>query len=190
MGDDRKQPWVSSTSQQSLAPDTERTVPLESVSQDAGLTPVPQGRRHIDSPGTRAFSAVVTGEPNAGSSPQPGHQAQADSQHSHPESLERKQQRPSPAREVDVKVEAQPLRRALPSPNSGEQTLQSMMRPDLVTHGVSDARRFLSIERELSEDSAAIKFLEKRLHRLEKDSRVALALAVFALLLAAVAFIV
>lgn len=68
-------------------------------------------------------------------------------------------------------------------------TLQSMIRPDLMNHGMSDPRRFLSIERELSESSAAVKFLEKRLNRIEKDSRIALALAGVAVLLAVLSFV-
>ena len=64
-----------------------------------------------------------------------------------------------------------------------------MIRPDLMNHGMSDPRRFLSIERELSESSAAVKFLEKRLNRIEKDSRIALALAGVAVLLAVLSFV-
>jgi len=189
MGDDRKQPWVSHISQQSAVPDTERTAPFDPLSQDAGLTPVPQARRNMGAPGTLAFSTTAAVEPTTRSSPQQT-QSSTDSQHSHPESLEREHMRPAAARELDMQTQAQPVRRLISPQNSGEPTLQSMMRPDLMPHGVSDPRRFLSIERELSEDSAAIKFLEKRLNRLEKDSRVALALAGFALLLAIIAFIV
>lgn len=99
---------------------------------------------------------------------------------------------PAPARELDVRTLAEPLRfdQSVPAQEGGHHTtLQSMIRPDLLNHGMSDPRRFLSIERELSENSAATRFLEKRLNRAEKDSRVALALAGLALLLAVLSYV-
>lgn len=174
MGDENKQPWVSSFGQQPAVPDTERTVMVDPISQDAAVTPVPVARRNLGSTGTLAFS-TVTGEP--------------DTHTAHPESLLREQKRPLPARELDMQAMNQPVRRLASPQNNGDPTLQSLMRPDLLVHTVSDPRRFLSIERELSETSAANKFLEKRLTRLEKDSRIALALAVFSLLLAVIGFI-
>ena len=98
----------------------------------------------------------------------------------------------APARELDLHAPAQPLESTPSIPvqeGTHNTTLQSMIRPDLMSHGLSDPRRFLSIERELSESSAAVKFLEKRLNRIEKDSRVALALAGLALLLAVVSYV-
>ena len=101
--------------------------------------------------------------------------------------------RPAPAaRELDLHAPAAALgsAQAAPAQEGGHHTtLQSMIRPDLMNHGLSDPRRFLSIERELSENSAATRFLEKRLNRAEKDSRVALALAGVALLLAALSYV-
>lgn len=175
MGDESKQPWVSNFGQQPAVPDTERTVMADPVSQDAAVTPMPVARRDLGSTGTLTFATVVAGE--------------ADIHTVHPESLLREQKRPEPARELDMQTLAQPVKRLVNPQNNGDPTLQSLMRPDLLVQTVSDPRRFLSIERELNETSAANKFLEKRLNRLEKDSRLALGLAAFAILLAVVGFL-
>jgi hypothetical protein len=97
--------------------------------------------------------------------------------------------RPAPARELAAPKNAAEKNAQKPDEEGSHTTMQSMIRPDLMAHGIADPRRFLSIERELSELSAAIKFLEKRLHRGEKDSRIALALAGLAVLLAVLGYL-
>jgi len=196
MGNDRNQPWVSGLGQPAAAPDTERTAPFDAASQEAGLTPVPQARRNIGPTGTLAFSAVIVSDPTKSFSAEESEapalaslHTQTETSRSHPESQEREQQRPLAAQELDMQALPHLVRHVVNPQATGETTLQSMMRPDLMPQGASDQRRFLSIERELSEDSAAIKFLEKRLNRLEKDSRIALAVAAFALLLTVVALL-
>lgn len=63
-------------------------------------------------------------------------------------------------------------------------TMQSVMRPELTSTGAPHSRRFLSIERELEQSTAAIKFLKKEQVRLQKGLRTAWVLAGVALLTA------
>jgi hypothetical protein len=63
-------------------------------------------------------------------------------------------------------------------------TMQSVMRPELATTGAPHSRRFLSIEREIEQSTAAIKFLKKEQIRLQKGLRLAWIVAGLALLVA------
>lgn len=66
-------------------------------------------------------------------------------------------------------------------------TLQSMMKPDASSSGVPHTRRFLRIENDLDQTTATVRLLEKRLSGVQKEARVALFVALLALLIAALA---
>lgn len=63
-------------------------------------------------------------------------------------------------------------------------TMQSVMRPEPSSTGAPHSRRFLSIEREIEQSTAAIKFLKKEQIRLQKGLRAAWIVAGLALLVA------
>jgi len=81
-------------------------------------------------------------------------------------------------------VESKP---ALPPSGGNNTTLQSMTRPDVTGDGVTNVRRFLSIERELEETAASTKLLEKRVKALETQLKLTFLLAGCALVGVAVA---
>lgn len=74
------------------------------------------------------------------------------------------------------------------SSNAGEQssntTMQSMQRPEVAAGGVSQTRRFLSIERDLEQQSATTRLLQKQIEATRREARIALGLGVLALLAA------
>ena len=152
--------------------DTERTIPPSAPWSDSSK------ERDPGSEPARTKTAVAPDSPEGSVE---FSQVQDRKAASHP------RRRPAPAQEIDPKNPPVQLRSGEPQREGSENntTLQSMMRPDLLGYPIYDPRRFASIERELSEASAALRFLEKRLNRLEKDSRIALFLAGFALLVAA-----
>lgn len=165
---------VNTTRDPSAPAETERTPESDPLAEPAVPTPAPHAQRELGSTGTLAFSAVVGRAPEAQDGPA----------------------RPEPARGLDAAQMAvfgqappAPAQRFVARADTTNTTLQSMIRPDLMAHGLSDPRRFLSIERELSEASASIRFLEKRLNRLERDGRFVLALAAVAVLFAALGFL-
>ncbi len=215
MGEEEKQIAASGTGPSSPPVDTERMTPLDqrAPSTAAQAEPSPRARRDgtqimgsID-PKTLAARQDASLDPNSevslaktASTEQSDvsvkfsevvGRAKTPENESSLEPEERPKGRPAPARELTAsKVPLYQAKTNLPAPEEGSHTtLQSMIRPDLMAHGVADPRRFLSIERELSETSAAIKFLEKRLNRAEKDSRIALAVAGLAVLLAVLAYL-
>lgn len=61
----------------------------------------------------------------------------------------------------------------LPLKGDSNTTLQSMKRPEVAASGVTQTRRFLSIERDLEQMNAALKLLEKRCTRAENSAKLA-----------------
>ncbi len=66
-------------------------------------------------------------------------------------------------------------------------TMQSMKRPDVKMSGVPHSRRFLSIENDVDQISAALRLTEKGLISAQKEARIAWILATVALIFAALA---
>jgi hypothetical protein len=186
MGEDRDtsaashQPTFVSNdpSDETRAADTERTIPPLSAGlhsdEATSATPTESTRAPAPVKSSEQFSAVH-------------HRASATAGQSPPT----QQTRPAPARELDLQQGqgSSGSEATNDKEGDGNTTLQSMMRPEMMAHVFADPRRFLSIERELSEAGAAIKFLEKRLVRAEKDNRIALAVAALGVLLAVLSFI-
>lgn len=61
----------------------------------------------------------------------------------------------------------------LPLKGDSNTTLQSMKRPEVAASGVTQTRRFLSIERDLEQMNATLKLLDKRCTRLENSVKMA-----------------
>lgn len=61
----------------------------------------------------------------------------------------------------------------LPLKGDSNTTLQSMKRPEVAASGVTQTRRFLSIERDLEQMNATLKLLDKRCTHLENSVKMA-----------------
>lgn len=76
-----------------------------------------------------------------------------------------------------------------PSEATSHTTMQSMQRPELKPGGIPHTRRFLSIERDLQQQSASTRLIAKQLESARREARLALALATIALLAAVLAWL-
>lgn len=100
-------------------------------------------------------------------------------------------QAPTPARRLDPRrissasvARYQPTDSGSPREESSNTTLQSLQRPEGFGFGPADTRRLRQLEREVEEESVALRLAQKDIRRAMRLARIALCFALLAVLLA------